>query len=296
MAAACTPTATSPAVAAMLTATFDPLACAAQVTDSGGSDLRVNGCSYDSSSQHVFCFKTGSVDMYKLDGDGIGSLMTLNFDPAPVVDCTIASEGQIVAAGTRLGIMYFILAGDCTKSLFRVDLTGGGTTFSATQVIEDQYMGSFNGVDVAVSDSLVGTVKNDGRFCTVPNPPIGGGADTVDCTDPPTGRLSSADGTADSFGAGMYYNNEFVFFSNELMWFFRRLDSGTITLERQGNMFTTSTNDGWSCGTGPTLRSRSRVLVFLLPHRRLQRRRRRLPHRRLQRRHRRLQRRPRRLR
>ena len=52
----------------------------------------------------------------------------------------------------------------------------------------------------------------------------------------------------------MYYNNEHVYFSNALMWFLRRTETPTITLERQGNMVTTSTNDGWSCeAVGPAL-------------------------------------------
>ena len=85
-------------------------------------------------------------------------------------------------------------------------------------------MGAFNGVDIAVSSSLIATVKNDGRFCTFPRSPSGDGTD-LSCTDPPNGRLSASDGTSDSFGAGMFYNNEFVFFSNGKMYFFRRTSS-----------------------------------------------------------------------
>ena len=224
----------------------------AKVTKSDSSDLRVNGCFYDSSSGYVFCFKTGSVELYRLDGDGVGTLMTLSFAGGTVVDCTPATDGQVVAAGAHNGIAYFILAGSCTKSLFTIDLTGGGTSFTATQLVQSGSMGAFNGVDIAVSSTHVGTVKNDGRFCTFPRPPAGDGSDLT-CVNPPGGKLSPDAGTADSFGAGLHYNNEFVFFSNELMWFFRRTSGGTITLQRQGNMFTTSTNDGWSCQSGNTL-------------------------------------------
>ena len=144
------------------------------VTKSDGSNLKVNGCSYDSSSQYVFCFKTGSVDLYRLDDGGVGTLMTLSWTAGYTVDCTISTDGQVVAAGAYSGVKYFILAGSCSKSLWSIDLTGGGTSFSASQLVTNANMGSFNGVDVAVSNSYVATVKNDGRFCTFSRPPAGG--------------------------------------------------------------------------------------------------------------------------
>ena len=88
-----------------------------KVTQSDGSNLRVNGCSYDSASQHVFCFRTGSVELFKLDGDGIGTLMSLSWAAGTDVDCTVVSDGQVVAAGAHNGVKYFILAGGCSKSL-----------------------------------------------------------------------------------------------------------------------------------------------------------------------------------
>ena len=167
----------------------------AKVTKSDGSDLRVNGCSYDSTSAYVFCFQTGSVDMYKLDGDGVGTLMTLSFASGTVVDCTPATDGNVAAAGAHNGIVYFMLVGDCTKSLFTIDLTGGGTAFTATQLVQEGNMGAFNGVDIAVSSTHISTVKNDGRFCTFPRPPAGDGTDLT-CVDPPGGKVRELKGRA----------------------------------------------------------------------------------------------------
>ena len=81
-----------------------------QVTTSEGGNLKVNGCAFDSTSDYIFCFKSGSVELYKLGDDGVGTLQALSWDSA-VVDCTIATDGQVVAAGAEGGHMFFNLAG-----------------------------------------------------------------------------------------------------------------------------------------------------------------------------------------
>ena len=78
----------------------------------------------------------------------------------------------------------------------KTSVTGWSVEGNATRGVKNLRVTkpAFNGVDIAVSSSLIATVKNDGRFCTFPRSPSGDGTD-LSCTD---GRQNGEESDVDS--------------------------------------------------------------------------------------------------